>query len=235
MVKFSPFIVTHLATLSCAAAHGYHNNQDHDHHEHHDHHDHKHHQRGRALHKNRDRKGHQVNGPFTFNGIFYESSTAFVATGKNCRTPDLTPERRQEVEKEVKDFMGKSYGTQGLRHLQNQEIVVNTYIHVVYKNSSSDPSNVSTAAINKQMKVLNEAFKGLPMDYTDCNGIFRTGVSTPFRFNLVSVSRTLNNSWHNALDDNAMVGALRKGTCSDLNVFINSAGGKKTGVTCIRD
>jgi len=166
--------------------------------------------------------------PFTFNGVFYTSSDEFGATGKACMTQDLTFDQRKKVDEQVDLFIKEKYGSFGLRQLLDQEIVVKTYIHVVYKNSESDPTNVSEQKIHKQMKILNDAFKGLTLDYTVCQSDTSTGVSSPFRFELVGITRTLNDQWHTGRKDPAMVGNLRRGSCSDLNVFVNSARGEIT-------
>ena len=166
----------------------------------------------------------KANKPFVFDGEYFPSSEAFGETNKNCGTPDLPPGKRYKAQREADEFMKKKFGSKGakgLRRLQTtQQIVINTYVHVVYRISDTDPSNVSESMILKQIKVLNDAFSGTPEDYTDCTGMAISGVPTPFRFNLLEITRTLNESWHFSTQNATMTSALRKGTCSDLNIFI---------------
>jgi len=46
--------------------------------------------------------------------------------------------------------------------------VIKTYVHVVYSTTDSR-TNVPDKKINDQMNVLNNAFKGNLMNYTDCD------------------------------------------------------------------
>jgi len=236
------------------------------------------------------------NKPFFFDGVYYESSEAFGATGKICGTKGLPAHLRAKIQKEVEKYMMQKFGpydptdpygvyspnnpnntnvttdqngtngtnstdisqganstentngsngteaaniTQGIpspgqrgRLLQtDQEIFINTYVHVVYRTSSTDPTNVSTEMIKKQLKVVNDAFSGLSSEYTDCSGRKAKGFVTPFRFKLVTITRTLDNSWHMSSDTLAMATKLRRGTCSDLNIFIHTPSYGRLGVS----
>jgi len=214
-------------------------------HNHNHHHNHEDHEHERRLVRRDDVGGwetvtdaskYTTNGPFTLGGTSYRNSQEFVMAGLRCRTRDLTSERREVVNREIQEFMEKTKtdgsstetgGWGGFRNLQSgqQEIVVDTFIHVVYKEGPSDPSNVSTATIEKQLQVLNSAYRGESV-YTDCSGKpAPAGLKTPFRFNLIEITRTHSDDWHKGVNDNEMRQTLRKGTCSDLNIYISDARG----------
>jgi hypothetical protein len=88
---------------------------------------------------------------------------------------------------------------------------VNVYVHVI--TSSTGAGNVSDARIGQQVAVLNDAYDG------GSTG----GAATPFRFSLVSVDRTANNTWYNLADgstaERQMKAALHKGSYDDLNIY----------------
>jgi hypothetical protein len=92
---------------------------------------------------------------------------------------------------------------------------VPTYVHVVHHENGT--GNVSDAAIDKQMQVLNDAFAGR-------EGGFATG----FRFDLVGVTRTANTEWYLAgpttSGERAMKKALHQGGDNALNVYFTTAG-----------
>ena len=168
----------------------------------------------------------RANKPFVFDGVYYESSDAFGDENRICGTEVLPPATWQKIEQEVNSYMRKEFGQKcsgdcSWRRLQrNQEVTISTYVHVVYRNDITDQTNVPDSMIEKQMKVLNDAFSGLSNDYNDCLGKTPSGFATPFRFRLMEVTRTLNDTWHYSRQNATMTAALRKGTCSDLNIFI---------------
>ena len=165
----------------------------------------------------------EANKAFVFDQVFYQSSEEFGDTGRNCGTQDLPLSEQQKTQQEVDEFLLENFGESGARRLQEiQQITVNTYIHIVYRNNSTDPTNVPDAIVNKQMAVLNDAFSGRSLDYSDCNNNPPTGFATPFRFKLAAVTRTLNDTWHYSWQNSTMAGVLRQGNCSDLNIFIHT-------------
>jgi hypothetical protein len=104
---------------------------------------------------------------------------------------------------------------------------INVYFHVV--TSTSGQGNLSNAAIDAQIKVLNDAYSGATGGY-----------ATPFRFALVksttgdsAYSRTANNAWftagHGSAEETAMKTALRKGGAADLNFYSTNPGGGLLG------
>ena len=83
---------------------------------------------------------------------------------------------------------------------------INVYFHVVNKGTGVSNGDITTAMINDQMDVLNQAY----------------GPQWGWNFNLVSVDRTTNATWYAncyGSAESAMKNALRKGTADDLNIY----------------
>lgn len=94
-------------------------------------------------------------------------------------------------------------------------VTINVYFHVITNRRGQ--GNVSDAAINNQITVLNSAYSGLT-----------GGANTPFRFQLVNVDRTSNDKWYTAVigsrAERDMKNALHRGTGRDLNFYTNGMG-----------
>ncbi len=89
--------------------------------------------------------------------------------------------------------------------------VINVYFHVINKGTGIANGDISTAMINSQISVLNDAY-----------------ASWGWTFNLVSVSRTTNATWYNGCygsSESAMKNALRQGSADDLNFYSCNPGG----------
>jgi pregnancy-associated plasma protein-A len=91
-------------------------------------------------------------------------------------------------------------------------VTIPVAFHVIQKDSTYAGGNVPDSQIQAQIDVLNDSYSG------------RTGgASTPFRFKLVSVDRTVNNSWFNigpgTGGERAMKDALRVGGANTLNIY----------------
>ena len=100
----------------------------------------------------------------------------------------------------------------------NAAFVVNvpTWVHVVSLDGVT--GNVSSAAIQSQMQVLNTTFGGFEPG----------GHATGFSFTLAGVTRTANAAWHNAgpssREERAMKRALKRGGDNTLNMYLTTAG-----------
>jgi hypothetical protein len=96
---------------------------------------------------------------------------------------------------------------------KNFATTIDVHFHLV---SDGAVGNVSNAAVDKQIAVLNAAFGG-----------FEGGVATGFAFRLVSLDRTDNARWFNAgygsSAERAMKAALHRGDASDLNIYSTTA------------
>jgi hypothetical protein len=89
------------------------------------------------------------------------------------------------------------------------------YFHVVYAEDGT--GNVSQAAVEEQIDVLNITFGGMS-----------TGFDTGFRFELADVDWTENDAWFEQAtfeDEVAMKSDLKQGGPTDLNVYSTSGGG----------
>jgi hypothetical protein len=96
---------------------------------------------------------------------------------------------------------------------------VNVYFHVI--TNTSGAGNVSDTQIANQIKVLNDGFSGAT-----------GGAPTLYRFTLVSVDRTANNTWYTCTGgacERQMKTALRRGGAADLNFYTNGMGGGLLG------
>jgi hypothetical protein len=92
---------------------------------------------------------------------------------------------------------------------------VPTWFHIVHH--ADGTGNVSDAAVNDQLQVMNMTFGG-----------FEGGVNTGFRFSLAGITRTANTEWYLAgpttSGERAMKRALHRGGDNALNVYLTTAG-----------
>jgi hypothetical protein len=153
---------------------------------------------------------------------FAQSDNGFENANENasfrCGTPDKT-EREVELEEQHTAMLQGSRG--GLRFRSDATTVtVNVYFHVI--TSSTGQGNISDTMIANQIKVLNDAYSGLT-----------GGANTKYRFQLVSTSRTANNTWwtagYGSTAETQMKTALRQGGAADLNFYTNNPGGGLLG------
>ena len=96
---------------------------------------------------------------------------------------------------------------------------VNVYFHVI--TNTSGAGNVTDARIAQQITVLNNAYSGVT-----------GGANTLYRFILVSIDRTANNTWYTCTGgtcEQQMKTALHKGGAADLNFYTNGMGGGLLG------
>jgi Pregnancy-associated plasma protein-A len=147
--------------------------------------------------------------PFRFQGRSWVNQEAFIASGARCATRDLTPERRDEVDREIAAHLNQRGNTAAVTGG-----VIDVHFHVV-TNAAGD-GDVRDNQISKQMTVLNNAFG--PWGWT---------------FNLVSVDRTANDVWF-AMEPGTTAerdakAALRQGTADDLNIYTANPGGGLLG------
>jgi hypothetical protein len=96
-------------------------------------------------------------------------------------------------------------------------VTIPVAFHVITRGDSYADGNVPLSQIQAQIDVLNDSYNG------------RTGgARTPFRFDLVSVDRTLNVGWFNMAPrtgrEDAMKQALRVGGPETLNVYTADLG-----------
>lgn len=137
--------------------------------------------------------------------------------GPKCGFRDRSEE---EANFEEMRFMQDRRRTPINSDLTNGTIPV--YFHVI--RSSSGAGDVSDARIADQINVLNKAFAG-----TAPGG---SGANTGWHFQLVSTSRTNNDSWYTCSGgacESEMKNYLRQGSADDLNIYANNMGGGLLG------
>ena len=142
--------------------------------------------------------------PFPFQGRTWVNQDAFIASGARCATRDLTPERRDQVDREIAGHLKQGGGAPGATGG-----VIDVYFHVI--TSSDGKGDVPDRQINNQMKVLNAAF-----------------ANWGWTFNLAGVDRTANDAWF-AMEPGTTAerdakAALRVGSADDLNVYSANPG-----------
>jgi len=98
-------------------------------------------------------------------------------------------------------------------------VTVPTWVHVI---TDGTAGNVSSTAIQNQIKVLNAGFSG-----TAAGG---SGADTAFRYSLAGVTRTNNRNWYNLTQGSSaerrMKSSLRRGGAGTLNIYLaNLQGG----------
>jgi hypothetical protein len=147
--------------------------------------------------------------PFRFQGRTWVNQEAFIASGARCATRDLTPERRDQVDREVADHLNQRGNTAAVTGG-----VIDVYFHVI-TNAAGD-GDVRDNQISRQITVLNNAFG-----------------QWGWTFRLVSVDRTRNDAWFtmgfNSTEESDAKAALRQGTADDLNIYTADLGGGLLG------
>jgi len=147
--------------------------------------------------------------PFRFQGRTWVNQEAYVASGARCATRDLTPERRDQVDREIAAHLNQRGGGAAVTGG-----VIDVYFHVV--TDAAGDGDVRDNQISRQMTVLNNAFG--PWGWT---------------FNLVSVDRRANDAWF-AMEPGTTAerdakAALRQGTAADLNIYTANPGSNLLG------
>ena len=99
---------------------------------------------------------------------------------------------------------------------QQGPISVPVYVHVIREDETAEGGNIPQRMVTKQMRVLNQSYKG--------RGVAEPGVRTPFRFSLAGTTRTTNVLWFNgALPltpiEQQMKEATRVGGAETLNIW----------------
>lgn len=130
---------------------------------------------------------------------------------RSCGTKDPDLSTAMRVEKELANFtQTRAPG----------DTTIPVYVHVI--TNTSNQGIPTTTQINNQIAVLNDAYSGATGGY-----------NTKFRFNLVSVDTTVNNTWYTVSYGSAaetqMKAALRQGGKNALNIYLANIGGGLLG------
>jgi hypothetical protein len=150
-----------------------------------------------------------------------QSSIAPGQARARCGVRNLDDTTASGLERSLSEFrLRRSPG----QIRKSGEVVVPVAYHVVSAGPGIENGDVPTRMLRAQIDVLNESFAGA------------TGVDaadTPFRFELMDVTRTVNERWFNAgigsVAEREMKAALRVGGPDVLNFYVTNAGGVYLG------
>jgi hypothetical protein len=139
------------------------------------------------------------------------------ATFMQCGTKEPTENEKKLIEKNSKRLRDLKVAADPASALERSagSVTINVYFHVITNRKGQ--GNISNTAIQNQINVLNQAYSGTT-----------GGANTPFRFKLVSTTRTQNDRWYSAVigskAERDMKNALHQGDASDLNFYTNGMG-----------
>lgn len=161
----------------------------------------------------------QSQRPFVIEGYSFISQEDFILAGKRCAAPHVDEDRAAEIDKFILAHRSnKLKAAGGSVDSPTADAVsggaINVYVHVI--SNSSGAGNVSDAAINEQINVLQAAYAG-----------------GGWSFNHVGTTRTVNDAWYTmaygSTAESQAKNALRQGTADDLNIYIAGIGGGLLG------
>jgi hypothetical protein len=156
-------------------------------------------------------------GPFHFHGKVWPNKKAFIDDGNRCSTRHVTEYERALNEVEHGNFL-KARADAGfpVAFRAAGSVTVPVYFHVINNGSGIANGNIPNSQITAQIAVLNAAY-----------------AATPFRFNLVAVTRTTNVAWYTmspgSTAEAQAKAALRVGGAGTLNVYSANPGGGLLG------
>ncbi|MFZ5439285.1 MAG: pre-peptidase C-terminal domain-containing protein, partial [Myxococcota bacterium] len=136
-----------------------------------------------------------------------QTITVQVQPGRGCATHTVSEAMRQQISQRLAALSVAEISTP--RPLQ-------TWVHVINTGTSESQGNVSQAAIDSQINVLNQSY-----------------ASSGWSFVLAGVDRTTNSTWYTVQPDTTaernMKTALRKGGPDTLNIYLANIGGGLLG------
>ena len=144
----------------------------------------------------------------------------FENLSRRCATKDHDEKEREQVAQDNARFKkARADGGQEVERAPGS-VTVPVYFHVI--RSGTGAGDVTTAQINAQIAVLNDAYSGQT-----------GGANTPFRFTLAGVTRTSNDAWYTmgygSAEEKAAKSALRVGGAETLNIYSANLGGGLLG------
>jgi hypothetical protein len=147
-----------------------------------------------------------------------------TSSRRGCATADLSPAQMEAIDQQIAPAMAALRAERGLDTLGGKHngigvhpAVIPTYVHIIRDNNGA--GDVTDAAVQAQMDVLNNAFGGLT--HPDAH-------VTSFQFELVEIDRTNNAQWYHvtpgSLAEDQMKSTLRKGGKNALNMYFADIG-----------
>ena len=132
---------------------------------------------------------------------------------RGCATAEPSVEEMQTVQGAVEQFRAENKSAMARA---NGSVTVPVYFHVINQGSGVSNGDLTSTMVNESIAVLNSAY-----------------ANTPYKFNLVTVTRTTNSTWFNSCDasstETAMKTALRQGGPESLNIYSCKPGGGLLG------
>jgi hypothetical protein len=156
-------------------------------------------------------------GQFRIGNTIYASQKAFVESGARCSTREMSDlEHRLHEAAHGQWLAERRAAGQAFAARPNGSVNVPVYFHVINQGSGIANGDVPQSQIDAQIQVLNAAY-----------------ADTPFKFNLVSVSRTTNAAWFamtpGSAAENEAKNALRVGGAGTLNLYSANPSGDLLG------
>ncbi len=148
-------------------------------------------------------------------GLEVENTSGVVVypVHDRCGTPEPTAQEAEAVQQALMGAAGQS---------RQSTITIPVYVHVIRRGTGISNGDIPDSWITSQISVLNNSFSGAT-----------GGTATPFRFQLVQITRTTNSTWYTAgpgtTAQTQMKNTLRRGTADDLNFYVNGVGGGLLG------
>lgn len=156
-------------------------------------------------------------GPFHFHGKTWPDRKAFIDEGNRCSTRHVTEYERAQFDTEHGNFVraradaGSPLALRGIG-----SVTVPVVFHVINNGTGTANGDVPNSQISEQINALNAAY-----------------ANTPFRFDLVAVSRTTNPNWYTmapgSVAEAQAKAALRQGGAGTLNIYSANPGGGLLG------
>jgi hypothetical protein len=130
---------------------------------------------------------------------------------ERCGARMVDEQEASQIDREVDAWLRDNPG-------RGQGLTVPVWVHVINKGAGFENGDVPDSMIREQIRVLNASYAG------------RTGgVTTPFRFDLVGVTRTTNPDWFSmgilSKEERQAKSALRQGGPETLNIYTTDGGG----------
>jgi len=147
----------------------------------------------------------------------YVHSEYFREQGMRCGTAKAVAAVDRQTARSVNDCTLALTTIQHEYWLCDTVYTVQVWFHVIHR--SDGLGNIPDAAIYGQVNVLNEDYRAM----AGTRG--SRGVDTRIRFELAGITRTLNDSWFNDLDNDGYTAALHRDTAKYVNVYTNTASG----------
>lgn len=152
----------------------------------------------------------QENAPFVLNGFSWPSKQAFIESGARCGVRHFNEEEIDGEDEKLKQALkDKGRTMENYLSLAAGSVTIPVYFHVI-KGTTLD-GEVSDSQIAEQISILNAAY-----------------ASTPFRFQLTRITRTVNATWYtmnyNSSAETQAKTFLREGTADDLNIYTANLG-----------